>query len=695
MTDPLKPIELEDITRYRIPSGLCYSPDGKRLAFQVTRTDLDKNTYHSDVYIVMHDEAIHDDAIHDDSEHGDAGLSNAASCAARRVTWSIDASVVLWEDDITLIIRRTLPDAEPGTTELFRLSMDGGEAMPWITLPFALGRLEKLSSGYIAEGSIEMSDPDAYLDDAETRKKKAEKKKEEEDYHVVDEIPYWFNGRGYTSGRRSALFLIKVIDGKPVCRRLTSPTFNVDSFAVHRAEGCDTLYYAGSEKLHRQSMYNQLFAWRETSDGKDETTVLQAGEGYSFSDLFVLDGQLYVQACDMKTFGLNQTPDICVVTKDEVRKVFTPPVSLYSSVLGDTAEGGGGSCAGEGEYLTLATVEAHNAVFALKPGAEGQLSCRTLWEEEGMVCSMTACRDRIAMIYQDWAHVAEVFEMNRDGSGMTKVTALNDDALDGRYIAEPHRLDYTSCGYDLRGWVLLPDGFSAEKSYPAVLDIHGGPRCAYGETFFHEMQLWAARGFVVFFTNIKGSDGRGDSFADIRGDYGGTDFRNLMDFTDAVLKACPNIDPARVCVTGGSYGGFMTNWIIGHTDRFCCAASQRSISNWVSMSFISDIGPFFGPDQCGAEGLFGDGNTGKMWAQSPLKYAASARTPTLFIHSEEDYRCPLPEGMQMMQALAAGGVETRMVIFRGENHELSRSGRPKHRIRRLKEITGWFEVHTK
>ena len=137
----------------------------------------------------------------------------------------------------------------------------------------------------------------------------------------------------------------------------------------------------------------------------------------------------------------------------------------------------------------------------------------------------------------------------------------------------------------------------------------------------------------------------------------------------------------------------MTNWIITHTDRFCCAASQRSISNWVSFSFISDIGLYFGPDQCGAENLYLD--TEDLWEHSPLKYADQVKTPTLFIHSDEDYRCPLPEGMQMMQALANRNVETRMVIFHGENHELSRSGKPLHRIRRLQEITDWFDKHTK
>ena len=263
------------------------------------------------------------------------------------------------------------------------------------------------------------------------------------------------------------------------------------------------------------------------------------------------------------------------------------------------------------------------------------------------------------------------------------------------YVAKPNRIDYTSHGDELHGWVLLPDGFDKKKKYPAVLDVHGGPRAVYTNAFFHEMQVWASKGYVVFFTNIRGSDGRGDEFADIRDKYGSVDFDNLMDFTDAVLAKYPNIDPKRVCETGGSYGGFMTNWIIGHTDRFCCAASQRSIANWVSFTFISDIGLYFGPDQCGAKGLFGDVNTEFLWNHSPLKYAENVKTPTLFIHSDEDFRCPLPEGMQMMQALAVRNIETRLVIFKGENHELSRGGKPVHRIRRLDEITGWFEKHAK
>ena len=136
----------------------------------------------------------------------------------------------------------------------------------------------------------------------------------------------------------------------------------------------------------------------------------------------------------------------------------------------------------------------------------------------------------------------------------------------------------------------------------------------------------------------------------------------------------------------------MTNWIIGHTDRFCACASQRSISNWLSFNGISDIGYYFVGDQNKAD-FYTD--HAKLWEHSPLKYAKNVKTPTLFIHSDEDYRCPLDQGLQMYAALVDRGIPARICVFHGENHELSRSGKPKHRIRRLTEITNWFETYAK
>ena len=154
------------------------------------------------------------------------------------------------------------------------------------------------------------------------------------------------------------------------------------------------------------------------------------------------------------------------------------------------------------------------------------------------------------------------------------------------------------------------------------------------------------------------------------------------------------MDTGRLCCTGGSYGGYMSNWILGHTDRFCCIATQRSISNWVSMYGISDIPPIANFEICSADPYSEKGFT-EMWDVSPLKYVANAKTPTLIIHSEEDHRCPIAEGYQLYTALVYLRVPARMVVFHGENHELSRTGKPAHRLRRLEEITGWFDRYTK
>ena len=269
------------------------------------------------------------------------------------------------------------------------------------------------------------------------------------------------------------------------------------------------------------------------------------------------------------------------------------------------------------------------------------------------------------------------------------VTHFNDAMLRGKYVAQPDPLNLTAGDHEVHGFILKPMDFEAGKKYPVIFDIHGGPKTVYGPVFYHEMQYWASRGYFVIFCNPTGSDGRG-AFMDIRGKYGTVDFDDLMAFCDAALAKYPEMDAGNLFETGGSYGGFMTNWIIGHTDRFRACASQRSISNWTSFYGVSDIGPDFSEDQCGST-IWPD--VEKFWWHSPMKYADKVKTPTLFLHSLEDYRCPVDQGYQMYSALIAHGVESRLVLFRGENHELSRSGKPKHRIRRLNEITGWFEQH--
>jgi acylaminoacyl-peptidase len=270
---------------------------------------------------------------------------------------------------------------------------------------------------------------------------------------------------------------------------------------------------------------------------------------------------------------------------------------------------------------------------------------------------------------------------------------MNESIQDSYALSKPEHLSFTDAdGFVVDGWVMRPAGYVPGSAYPAILNIHGGPKGAFGDIFFHEMQYWAGQGYFVLYCNPRGSSGKGNAFAELRGAYGTYDYDDLMRFTDLCLERYPDIDQARLGVTGGSYGGFMTNWIIGHTSRFKAAASQRSISNWISFAGTSDIGYLFAEDQIAASV---EDAPEKLWWHSPLRCARRAVTPTLFIHSDEDYRCWIAEGYQMFTALRKRGVDTRMCVFHGENHELSRSGKPQHRLRRLSEITAWFDQRLK
>ena len=242
------------------------------------------------------------------------------------------------------------------------------------------------------------------------------------------------------------------------------------------------------------------------------------------------------------------------------------------------------------------------------------------------------------------------------------------------------------------GWVIKPADFDEKKKYPGILEIHGGPRAAYGDIYYHEMQVLSAQGYFVFFTNPRGSEGYGEAFADIRGKYGTVDYEDLMYFTDLILEKYPNIDKDHLGACGGSYGGFMCNWIEGHTDRFKAICSQRSISNWVADFGASEIGVTFDANEMQATPWR---DTKKMWDASPLKYADQAKTPILFIHSLQDYNCPIDQGVEMFTAMKYFHVPSRMVLFEGENHSLSRSGKPQHRVRRLQEIVRWFDIYLK
>ena len=295
----------------------------------------------------------------------------------------------------------------------------------------------------------------------------------------------------------------------------------------------------------------------------------------------------------------------------------------------------------------------------------------------------------IVYLGNDFKHLDNVYVAGLDGKNERRLTNLNDALWKQLQFADVERFTYKSADdWDVDGFLVKPIGWQAGQKYPLILSIHGGPAGQYGVDWYHEFQVYAAKGYAVLFTNPRGSTGYGQKFErGIVNEWGGKDYLDVMNGLDAALKRYPWIDPDRLGVTGGSYGGFMTNWIVGHTDRFKAAVTLRSLSNFISDDGTRDgaygHSPDFGGDIFQRYELY--------WDRSPLKYAKNVKTPTLILHSDNDYRVPIEQGEQWFRALKHFGVTAEIVFFPRENHNLTRTGEPKHLVESLNWQLYWFD----
>lgn len=267
------------------------------------------------------------------------------------------------------------------------------------------------------------------------------------------------------------------------------------------------------------------------------------------------------------------------------------------------------------------------------------------------------------------------------------VRALTDFSapLRGSGLIEPIELTVNGRdGYPVHGWVLVPAG---DGPHPVLLNIHGGPFAQYGVSIFDEAQVYADAGYAVVMCNPRGAAGYGEAHARaIRHKLGTIDFHDVIDFLDGALEENPTLDPARVGIMGGSYGGYLTAWTIAHDHRFAGAIVERGFLDPENFVGTSDIGSFFGDEYVGTDPAL-------TASQSPQAVVGQVTTPTLVIHSANDLRCPLGQGERYFAALKRNGVHTELLIFPGENHELSRSGRPRHRLQRFEAILAWWATY--
>lgn len=663
----MKPLELKDFLQYRYLSGLTWAPGGGAAAFLVKEANLDKNGY--DTHIWIH--------------RGGKQTQLTAAGDETGLCWE-DGKHILFPDLRTDADKKRRADGEQFTV-FYRIGIDGGEALRAFELPFAVTELAVADENYfVAMGKIDVNCPDYYAMTDQARRETEKYWKEESDFQVIDELPFRFNGMGYINKVRNAIFLV---DRKTLeVRRLSAANEEVNAWTMVDGKVCYCAEAIETKMLYRQKIY-------VCDPAQGEAVCKYGGAEYQIEYMVGYKGKVVFAGGTQERYGYNENPMFYQMDLDTgaVTLFSDNPDSLHPAIGSDCRLGRtrlAKVCGDEIYYL--ATIR--NSVWLMKMDENG---ARTpVIREEGSVDDFDLCEeegDILAVCLYDGT-LQDLYAFDKNGEKRRKVSGLNTEILKGKYVAECERVSFQFQDYDLDGWVLKPMDYDPSKSYPGILDIHGGPKVAFGETFYHEMQAWASRGYFVFFCNPVGSDGRGNDFMFMRGKYATVDYDSLMTFVDTVLEKYPQIDQSRLAVTGGSYGGYMTNWIITHNHRFACAASQRSISNWLSFYGYSDLGYNFNVDQMNTTIFEG---ADKMWNVSPMKYAANIQTPTLFIHSDEDYRCPLAEGLQIYTSMVDRGIPTRMCIFKGENHELSRSGRPKHRMRRLNEITAWIEKYTK
>ena len=344
----------------------------------------------------------------------------------------------------------------------------------------------------------------------------------------------------------------------------------------------------------------------------------------------------------------------------------------------------------DGRSITINVGEQGNANLKRVDVASGKIDAVTRGSNDVMSYTADASAQRIAFVMSSATRVGDLHVLDASSSsGPRQLTTFNDALFGQLTMNEPEEIRYPSFdGKKIQGWILKPPSFDPSKKYPLVLQIHGGPHSAYGNTFTHEFHWMAAKGYVVLYTNPRGSSNYGQDFGNIiQFNYPGDDYKDLMAGVDEVLKK-GYIDESRMGVTGGSGGGLLTNWVVTQTTRFKAAVSQRDISDWSSFWYTADF-TLFTPTWF-RKAPFED--PADFARRSPITHVAKIQTPLMFILGDEDWRTPPSAGgEELFRALKDLKRQTVMVRFPGENHELSRSGRPWHRVERLQHIVGWFD----
>ncbi|MBB6099480.1 dipeptidyl aminopeptidase/acylaminoacyl peptidase [Deinobacterium chartae] len=500
---------------------------------------------------------------------------------------------------------------------------------------------------------------------------------------VITHPRYKFNGQHFLPDEPAQLYLLEVATGE--LRQLTDHAAEISD--VQWLPGSDALLFVAAADRHREALW-QTEAWRVDLSG----TVTQVTCWNSAISSLAPHpgGQGFAAVARPEDRGNTEDPHLYLFGWDgSARRLDTafdyPAGNLVSSDVHVGAYPTRPVWRGEA-LLSLYTVGGSAGLFEVP--LDGSDVRPLVFNVGRSISAFSAQGEMIAFLEETPHELPEVYLCELPGRKVTPLTRQANLILEWPEV----ELETLRVG-QVEGWVMRPRELAEDARLPVFLTIHGGPHTAYGYGFMHEFRLLVACGYAVAYCNPRGSVGYGQAFSSaIYGRWGTVDYEDLMAFYDELVRSRPWIDASRAAVGGGSYGGYMTNWIIGHTDRFRAAITDRSICNLISFNGSSDIGARFWTDELGLEAWRSE-DIEALWHMSPLKYVERVKTPTLIVHSERDHRCPVEQAEQWFMALYRLGVEVRFVRFPEEDHELSRSGRPDRRLMRLSEMLAWLDRH--
>ncbi len=660
----------EDLYRLREVNECAISPDGEYIIYSIQSVDEQKNKKTSNLWICSIKDGKSDQFT----------VGNQVDSSPR---WSPDGKKIAF-------LSNRADEKQP---QIYLIPFSGGEARPLTDIQGEFAGFKWSPTGEDLICQFRKKDQDA-IERAEDDLKK--------ELGIVSRrvqrVFYKFDGRGFLPNERWHIWKIDSMTGET--KQLTDGEKFDETFPNWAPDGRDIVFlsnHAEDPDLDPDAVDVFIHSIERGKARKIPTPV-----GPKQDPVFSPDGKwivyygkegrgnwwkntsLWLVSADGKGEAVNLTHEFDLDLSNTIINDFPGQLPLSPPIWSPDSS------------LIYFSVSRHGKTTLHSIKKEGGAeNMETLIDQGGVLGSVTFDEEQswIAYLHSSIQEPQEVMVHDLKENRSQKLSHVNQTILEEIQFGEVEMIWFKGDeGNDLQGLIMKPPSYQEGKKYPAILEIHGGPRAQYGDIFMHEFHYLAAQGYVVFFSNTRGGQGYGEDHSKaIWNNWGTVDYDDIMAWTEFVSQQ-PYVDSERLGVTGGSYGGYMTNWVIGQTNRFQAAVTQRSVSNLISMYGSSDLNWAF-------QFEFGNQppweNLENYWRQSPMKHIGNAHTPTLVIHSENDLRVAIEQGEQVFVALKMLGVDTEMIRYPDEPHGLSRGGRTDRRIDRLNHILRWFNKYLK